>query len=200
MRLSTKVIRGISLLLLFGIPILTACAVRTPVPQVSLSDVAQNLKYKNVIFKKFTVDPNCDANVPTAGPLLECKSSVIAYLNEKDIFTRVEKVETKQSGEGYENPYDEPTLFVDANLTFCRIVSGAARFWGGVMVGRSTMIMTVKLTDASTGSLVVEQELVGAPNAYSSAWSFGSTDRSLPTKMGYLLGDFILTNVSDRQG
>jgi hypothetical protein len=184
---------------LVGILILTACAVRTPVQQVSLSDVAQNLKYKNVIFKKFTVAPNCKANVPTAGPLLECKSSAIAYLNEKDIFIRVEKVDTKQSGKVFENPYDEPTLFVDADLTFCRIVSSAARFWGGVMVGRSSMIMVVKLTDASSGSLVVEQELVGAPNAHSSAWSFGSSDRSLPTKMGYLLGDFILANVSERQ-
>ncbi len=57
--------------------------------------------------------------------------------------------------------------------------------------------MTVKLSDAN-GTVIATQELIGAPNAYASAWSFGSADRNLPQKMGSLLGDFILANVSEK--
>jgi len=45
---------------------------------------------------------------------------------------------------------------------------------------------------------VAEKELVGAPNTFSSEYSQGTTDRNLPTKMGYLVGDYILANVSSR--
>jgi len=86
---------------------------------------------------------------------------------------------------------------VDATLTSLRIVGGAGRFWGGALAGRSNMNMTVKLTDAN-GSVIAEKELIGAPNALASAWSFGGADRSLSQKMGFLLGDFILNNVSEK--
>lgn len=42
--------------------------------------------------------------------------------------------------------------------------------------------------------MVAERELVGAPNAYGSAYSFGSSDRELPKNMGILVGDFVLVN------
>ena len=48
------------------------------------------------------------------------------------------------------------------------------------------------------GTLVAEQELFGAPNAYGAARTLGSSDRNLPKNMGILLGDFILANVSKK--
>ena len=178
--------------------ILTACAVRTPVEQVSLSKVAQNLKYENIIFKEVTLASNLDSNIPTPIPIQQCEMSAISYLSSKGIFKRVEKAAIVDEGEENKNSYAEPTLFVESELTFLRIVSTAARVWGGVLVGRSAMKMNVKLKDASTGEIVAERELVGAPNAYSSAWTVGNADQTLPMKMGYLLGDFILANVSRR--
>ena len=162
----------------------SACAVRTPVPQIPVSDVSRNLKYKTIIFKKFTAASDVEQPV---GPLAECEASSITYLLEKNIF---EKVEEDKSA------YDNSTLIVEANLTFLRIVSGAARFWGSWLVGRSTMKIDIILIDSSTGSVIAKQELVGAPNAYAAAWTAGNADRTLPTKMGWLIGDFILANVS----
>ena len=166
--------------------VLAACAVRTPINQVAISEVKQHLKYKNVVFRNFTAAPGVKS--PEA-PLIACRRSAVEYLELKNIF----KVVEKDNGKSYE----EPTMFVDVILTNLRIVGGAARFWLGVMVGRSNMNIKVKLTDAD-GLLIAEKELIGAPNAYSSAFSFGSADRSLPEKMGFLLGDFILANVSEK--
>ena len=182
-----KVNLEFSSLAIFCIFVLTACAVRTPVERIPASELRQNLKYENVIFKKF----DATSGVPSPEvPLATCKASAMSYLKGKEVLKRVE--------EDSESSYDEPTLFVEATLTNLRIVSGAARTWGGAFAGRSHMFMDVKLTDASTGSAIAQKELKGAPNAYGSAWSGGDSDRNLPYNMGILLGDFILANVSAR--
>jgi hypothetical protein len=180
------------LLPLLCVFVLAACSTRTPVQQVSIDDVSQKLKYKNILFGKFVESPNVQANVPTVEPLRQCKSTAISYLSGKNIFNRVE--DTK-GGQGSQK--DGPTLIVEGDLTYLKIVAGAARFWGGAFAGRSAMKINVKLTDASTGTVVTQQELVGAPSAMSGAWSGGGSDSALPAKMGYLLGDFILANVGD---
>ena len=164
----------------------SACAVRTTIPEASLSDISRNSKYKTIVFKQFTAVPYI---AYSEGPLAECRANAISYLRSKNVFTNVEDDK---------GVYDNSTLLVEANLTFLRIVSRAARFWGWWFVGRSTMIMDVKLIDSSTGAVIAKQELVGAPNAGASAWTFGNTDQTLPTKMGWLVGDFILANVSKR--
>lgn len=140
---SNKAKKGVALLGYFCLCALTSCAVRTPVPQMPASLVAENLKYENIVFKEFKLAPNLQSNVPTAGPLAECVTSSIGYLVSKDVFKRVErkaKTSSKVEGDGADS-YDEPTLVVEGNLTFLRIVKGAARFFGGVFVGRSAMKM-----------------------------------------------------------
>lgn len=165
---------------------LTACAVRTPVQNVSTEAVAANLQYQNVVFRTFTAAP--EVQNPD-GAILDCMRSAMDHLQVKHVFKRVERQATAS--------YAEPTLFVDLRLTDLRLVSGAARFWGGVMSGRSHMKVAVKLTDAS-GAMVAEQELFGAPNAYGSAYSLGSSDRELPKNMGILVGDFVLANAGKK--
>ncbi|HSB82523.1 MAG TPA: hypothetical protein VLM91_27420 [Candidatus Methylomirabilis sp.] len=165
-----------------GLLALTACAVRTPVQTVSSEAVAANRQYENIVFRTFTAAPE----VPNPDEaILDCTRSAMDHLQSKNVYRRVEKQATAS--------YPEPTLFVDLRLTQLRLVSGAARFWGGALSGRSHMKIMAKLTDAQ-GAVVAEQELFGAPNAYGSAYSGGSSDRELPKNMGLLVGDFILTN------
>ena len=160
----------------------TACAVRTPVQKVSVADIKANLKYENVIFRNFTANPGVKA---PEGQMMECRQSAINYLQMKRIYNEI----ARDSG----NLYTGPTMYVDVNVTSLRIVGGAARFWAGALAGRSNMNIDVKLIDAD-GTVIAQKELIGAPNALSSAWSFGGADRSLAQKMGFLLGDFILAN------
>ena len=160
---------------------LTACAVSTPVQTASPEAAAGNRQYQNIVFRSFTADPA----VPNAdAAILDCQRSTMDLLQVKNVYKRVEK----------QTPtvYPEPTLFVDQRLTALRIVSGTTRIWTGVLSGRSHIKVMVKLTDAQ-GTVVAEQELFGAPNAWGSAYSFGSSDRELPKNMGILVGDFILT-------
>ncbi len=173
-------------LLMFCFFILSACAVRSSVEKVSIEDVKANLKYENIVFRNFTAGPE----VPSPEiPLIECKNTAADYLAMKNVFKNIAKERDKT--------FDGPTLFVDVTLKDLRLVSSAARFWGGALAGRSHMIIVAKLTD-SAGSIVAEKELIGAPNAMGSAYSFGNSDRSLPKNMGVLLGDYILANVSKK--
>lgn len=174
---------GVFPVLVLCVFILTACAVRTPVKQISSIEASKNLKYENIIFKVFKTMPGLDGHVSSAEALAKCKISVMSYLDVKGIFKRVEK-DTGKS-------YDEPSLYVDVTLTNLRILSNTARIWAGVFAGRSNMNLNVKLT-ASDGSLIAEKDLVGAPNAWGSMWS--SSDENLPKNMGYLLGDYIISN------
>ena len=161
---------------------LTACAVRTPIETAPPEAVAANRQYENIIFRTFTAAPE----VPNPdGAMLDCTRSAMDHLQSKNVYKRVEKQATAS--------YPEPTLFVDLRLTDLRLVSGAARFWGGALSGRSHMKVMVKLTDAQS-RVVAKQELFGAPNAYGSAYSFGSSDRELPKNMGILVGDFVLAH------
>ena len=176
---------GVPLVLSLGVMVflaLTACAVRTPIETVSPEAVAANRQYENIVFRPFTAAPE----VPSPdGPMLDCTQSAMGHLQSKSVYKRVEKQATAS--------YPEPTLFVDLRLVDLRLVSGAARFWGGALSGRSHMKVMVKLTDVQ-GRVVAEQELFGAPNAYGSAYSFGSSDRELPKNMGILVGDFVLAH------
>ncbi len=188
---------SITLTIICFVFVLTSCAVRTPIKQISLSEVAQNLKYQNIILKDMALSSQIQNNVPPQIPIMQCEETAILSLKSKNIFKRVEKFKegVKEKIDG--NPYEEPSLIVESELTFLRIVSTSARLWGGVFTGRSTMKIKVYLKDASDGKIIAQEELVGAPNAYGSAYSFGGSDRTLPQNMGYLLADYILANVAN---
>ena len=162
--------------------VLSACAKRTEVQQVPIDQIRANLKYENVVFRNFTANPNVKA---PEGPMMECRNSAIDYLELKRVYNKVEK----DSGDAYTGS----AMYVDVNVTNLRIVGGAARFWAGAMAGRSNMNIDVTLMDAD-GTVIAQKELIGAPNAFSSSFSFANADYSLPQKMGFLLGDFILAH------
>jgi hypothetical protein len=138
--------------------------------------------YENVVFRPFTAAAaiqNPDA------AMQDCTRSAMDQLQRAKVFRLVEMQGTAS--------YTEPTLFVDLQLTDLRLVSGTQRFWTGAFAGRSYMKIMARLTDAG-GAVVAEQELFGAPNALGSAYSFGGSDRELPSNMGKLVSEFVLAN------
>jgi hypothetical protein len=80
---------------------------------------------------------------------------------------------------------------VKGSVVNMRIVSGAARFWAGPMAGSSDMSVRLTFTDAATGTVVREKLLSSANNPFGGAWTYGSTDRSLPADMGRIIGEYI---------
>lgn len=138
-------------------------------------------RYSKLVFRGFTADSQISTDYPTA--LSECESAAMAAVISKNLFGAVEK---KKDGVKYND-----ALLVNGSVVGMRIVSGAARFWAGPMAGTSDMRVQLTLTDAATGTVVREKLLSTANNPWGAAWTYGSSDRSLPTDMGRIIAEYI---------
>jgi hypothetical protein len=175
---STRVVMGVlSLVLLLSFT--AFCGGKAVASETKLEK-----KYDVLLFQKFIVDPKFETDYP--GVVSECEKSTISDLQAKNMFRKVER-----AGEGAVN--DEQTLLVQQKLLTLRIVSGAARFWGGAFAGQSEIIVEIKMTDAASGKIVHEKVLSTANNPFAAAWTFGGNDRSLPTDMGKIISEYIVS-------
>jgi hypothetical protein len=138
-------------------------------------------RYSKLVFQGFTADSQISTDYPTA--LSECESAAMAAVISKNLFGAVEK---KKDGVKYND-----ALLVKGSIVDMRIVSGAARFWAGAMAGTSDMRVQLTFTDAATGTVVREKLLSSANNPWGAAWTYGSSDRSLPADMGRIIGEYI---------
>jgi hypothetical protein len=138
------------------------------------------LHYKSVVIHPFTVAKTVDdpANAPT-----DCHDAAVSYLLEKQLFDAVA---------GDASPGQPGQLIIDANVEDLRIVGGAARFWGGALAGRSHMTVKVVARDAATGQMVMSRLVESDNNPYGAAWSYGASDRGLPTNMGPVVADIVI--------
>jgi Domain of unknown function (DUF4410) len=139
-------------------------------------------RYTKIVFQKLDADPKIEADYPEV--VADCEKAAIAALRSKNLFQKVEK-------EGAGGRYDAQTLLVKPRLVSMRIVSGAARMWGGAFAGASDMVVELKMTDAVSRMIVHEKVLSTANNPFAAAWVGGSSDRSLSTDMGKMISDYI---------
>jgi hypothetical protein len=161
--------------------LVTGCAVRSEIKKEDLTTLKGDIRFDCVLVKDYTALPTITALPMT---LTTAQDSTIEYLRIKDIFREVCKPRECVSLKN--------CAVVEANLLDIRQVNRVGRLYGGAMVGRSHMKMKVKITDAATGATIAEQELIGAPNAWASAFTRGGTDRELPAAMGAFIGEFVL--------
>lgn len=166
---------------------LLSCAAQTPVNheewRKEIASVSKaDLKYENVLYKKFTAYPTIDDPGAT---LTECQSTMIAYLKERGLFKKVEEL---AGGKSY-----GPSLLVEARLTGLKIASEDHRGSGGIFSKRPHIEMSVWIYDFSTCSLIAEQELSRESNPAGSSSSSDLNKDGLPRQMGILMGDFIIS-------
>jgi len=138
-------------------------------------------RYSKLVFQGFTADSQITTDYPTA--VSECESAAMAAVISKSLFSVVEK----RKGEVKYND----ALLVKGSVVEMRLVSGAARFWAGAMAGTSDMRVKLTFTDAASGTVVREKLLSTANNPWGAAWTYGSSDRSLPADMGRIIGEYI---------
>ena len=173
---------GLALML---VGFLTACggqSAQSDTPETEpFADVVPLTKaYKNIVVEPFTGSDEVKEAYPEA--LDESHSALMAALIKQGRFQQVGKTL---------NGAPDDTLIVQTKVPEMRIVSGAARFWGGAFAGSSNMIMDVKLVDAVTKAVVGDKRLESGNNAFAAAWTYGSSDRSLPTDMGNIAAQFL---------
>jgi hypothetical protein len=139
--------------------------------------------YRSLVVYEIETKPELKRDYEQA--LGECRSTLMTSLLEKNKFDRVEPAKPGAT-------YGEiPTLIVKIYLTDMRIAGSTARFWGGAFAGSSFMNMNMKLVDAATGKVLREEYFNSANNAWAAAFTFGASDRSLPSDMGKIMAEYI---------
>lgn len=139
-------------------------------------------KYDTLLFAPFTIKEELANDYPQAASELE--SSAMTALQMGKQFARVDAVSGDVVGSA-------GTLVVKAKITEMRIVSGAARFWGGAMAGSSGVELDLRLVDSVSNKVVREEKLSSWNNAWGAAWTGGSTDNSLLSDMGKIVAQYI---------
>jgi hypothetical protein len=121
----------------------------------------------------------------------DCKSAIIAQLQSKKTYKNVtDDVSRNLPGK---------SVFVDMKVVDMRIAGGQARFWGGALAGNSYMDVLLELREADSQAVVHKKVLSTTNNAFAAAWSFGSSDRSMPSDLGTLMGEYIFRIVPSTQ-
>lgn len=140
-------------------------------------------KYDTLLFSTFTITPELGKDYPQAAS--ELQHSAMTSLQMENSFKQVGTLSEGASMSG-------ATLVVKANIIDMRIVSGAARFWGGAMAGSSGVEMDLQLIDGSSSKVVREEKLSSWNNPFGAAWTGGSTDNSLLSDMGKITAKYII--------
>jgi len=140
-------------------------------------------RYDNILFAEFTASPEIAKVYPDAAGTLE--HSMMTALQMKNIFKRVSTI-------SQDNSLKANTLVIKVNITNLRVVSGAARFWGGAFAGRSGINLDMQLIDKASGKVIRKEKKSSCNNAFAAAWTGGSSDHSLLQDMGKIMADYIV--------
>jgi hypothetical protein len=139
-------------------------------------------RYRAIAVDEFETTAEIAKDYPDA--TRECQSSAVQALKDKKAYASVD------SGKAALVRRDG-TLWIKAKVTDMRIVSGAARIWGGAFAGSSHMEVEVKLIDGATGATVRDKKLSSANNPWAAAWVGGSSDHSLPADVGRMIAEYV---------
>ncbi len=186
--------RGVMVLAIFAM--LTGCAGQqsqtTPGQAVEASDenpFANEKKlaksYANLVVTEFTATDEILRDYPAE--LAASRDAAVAALIQGGKYQAVlTDVSTAADG---------PTLLVKTHIPQMRIVGFNARFWAGAFAGSTDMVLEITCIDQQTGLEMVSKTLASNVNVMGATWSFGATDRSMPTDMGIIMAEYIQTVV-----
>jgi hypothetical protein len=182
---------GIRHMLIWGIAFLMvatlyACGGQQSQPEQAAAPEASSAKlpkkYANILSYVFESTPQVAKEYPNAVNTVQ--QSMTTALQQKNRFKNVGMLKMNQKTKG-------DTLLVKATVTDLRIVSGAARMWGGVFVGSSGIEVKLTLIDGGTKQQIREEVLNSNNNAWAASYTGGSSDQSLPDDMGKILANYI---------
>jgi hypothetical protein len=142
-------------------------------------------RFNNVVFAEVQATDEIRQTYPEA--LRQFETAMISHLRGKNVFAKVDQ-DTGKVLKG-------KTLRVEPSIQDMRIAGTSARVWGGPFAGSSYMNVTVKLVDVLTGQTLRTETITSANNADAASWTFGASDRSLPTDMGQIVGEYDYTVV-----
>jgi len=86
------------------------------------------------------------------------------------------------------------TLILEPKLTGLRIVSGAGRFWGGVLAGDSFLDMEMVMIDGTTGKSIGKIQTHTESGAWAGAYSFGKSDQNIDEYVAAIIHEYLVDN------
>ncbi len=92
------------------------------------------------------------------------------------------------------------TLKIVPEVRYIRFITGGKRFFAGAFAGGSSIMVTVKLTDAATGAVVAEPDFYQHANAMGAAWSFGATDKTMLIRISTMVSEYLRNNYTQAVG
>jgi hypothetical protein len=117
----------------------------------------------------------------------DCKKQILKQLSEKKNYLSV-------TGDTAKKP-KEKGVKISLEILDMRITSSTARMFGGAFVGSSFMDVLITFTDTTSGKIIHKKVLSTSNNAWAASYSGGSSDQSLPSDFGMLIGEYIYTVV-----
>jgi len=138
-----------------------------------------NKRYETILFSTFSAKPEIAKDYPEAAK--ELQHSTMTTLQMEKAFKKIGTSDEKGAG---------ATLIVKADITDMRIVSGAARMWGGAFAGSSGVEFTMQLIDGASKKVVREEKMSSWNNAWGAAWS--NSDSTLLDDMGKITAQYLV--------
>ncbi|RZI44300.1 hypothetical protein EGT07_02420 [Herbaspirillum sp. HC18] len=133
---------------------------------------------------------------------IEIKPAVLApeFRGQSANENSLEKINAnlfKRLGENPKNwnkrPVNGRTLVIEPVVTDIRFIGVGARVFAGPLAGSSGVVIHIKATDASTGKLIDHPEFYQRSSA-GSGFALGVADNLMLTRIGELVGDYLLRN------
>lgn len=94
----------------------------------------------------------------------------------------------------------ERKLIIEPVCSNAKLISPAARIFGGVFVGSSAVVLNVRYTDASSGKLIAEPVFYQHANMMGSGYSFGATDRDMLDRIASMITTYTSKNYENAVG
>jgi len=100
------------------------------------------------------------------------------------------------------DPKNSPpkTLKIEPTIRHVKFIGGAARFWTGAAAGGSAVLITVKLSDATSGEVIAEPEFYQHANKFGAAYSFGATVKNMLLRETDLITEYLRANYAAAVG
>ncbi len=138
-------------------------------------------KYDNIVIGSFTSSKQIHTDYPEAAS--DCEMYMVKQLKSKNSYKNV----TDEDGKTFPGK----TAVVTLKIIDMRITSGAARMWGGVFAGSSSMEVLLQIRDAGSDIVLHEKILATSNSSWAASYSGGSSDQSLPADFGVLIGEYL---------
>ncbi len=143
--------------------------------------------YRTLLVYPYTTTPVLQKDYVTE--LKESQATLITSLLMAEVYS---KAGPANQGAVYN---EAGTLLIKIKVADMRIAGTSARIWGGVFAGNSYMHMNVQFVDAATGELVHEKFFSSTNSSMAAAWTFGATDKSLPSDLAKIVAEYVLKKV-----